>query len=125
MGLFSKTIKVLLVDDDDRLRRAGKLILENWNMEVIEGINGKEAISKAKDKKPDIVLLDVGLPSMDGFEVCKVLKNNSSTKKIPILLLTGRGKIGDVDKGYNAGADSYLIKPVDWDRLREKIDEIL
>ncbi len=123
MNLSNK--KVLFVDDNDSIRQTGSLILESWNMNVVEVTNGTDAIEKATTEHPDVMLLDVGLPSMDGFEVCKILKDNPDTKDIAIILLTGRGASGDIDKGYEYGADSYLIKPVDWEELKTKIGEII
>ncbi|MGM0441243.1 MAG: response regulator [Elusimicrobiota bacterium] len=116
---------VLFVDDNDSIRQTGKLILESWDMNVIEAANGKEAIAKTKKEKPDIILLDVGLPTMNGFEVCQTLKDNPDTKEIPVLLFTGRSNEEDIDRGYKFGANDYLVKPVDWESLKEKISNIL
>ncbi|KKW08254.1 MAG: Two component transcriptional regulator, winged helix family [Candidatus Kaiserbacteria bacterium GW2011_GWA2_49_19] len=103
-------VYVLLVEDDVFL--AGiyqkKFEMEGYKISIAE--NGEKGLADAKKKKPDIILLDILLPKMDGFTVLKNLKADASTKDIPVILLTNLGQKDDVEKGLEAGASDYLIK---------------
>jgi DNA-binding response OmpR family regulator len=123
--IFGKKEKVLLVDDDPGIRETSKFILEGWGVKPIIVKNGKEALDKVRSESLDLIILDVNLPGMDGFELCKILKEDVRSKNIPVILLTGFGKTKEVDKGFSCGADDYFIKPVDWDRLRAKVSNLL
>ena len=105
-----KKIHVLLVEDDVFL--AGiyqkKFEMEGYKISVAE--NGEKGLSDAKKKKPDIILLDILLPKLDGFAVLEKLKSDGTTKSIPVILLTNLGQKDDVEKGLEAGAVDYLIK---------------
>ncbi len=106
----NKMVYVLLVEDDVFL--AGiyqkKFEMEGYKISIAE--NGEKGLADAKKKKPDIILLDILLPKMDGFTVLKNLKADASTKDIPVILLTNLGQKDDVEKGLEAGASDYLIK---------------
>jgi DNA-binding response OmpR family regulator len=123
--LFSKKKTVLLVDDDENIRLTAEAILENWGLQVLTSESGREALEITKANKIDLVLLDVNMPDISGFEICKILKGNPQTSKIAVILLTGLGKTKDVDTGFQCGANDYLIKPVDWDRVKSKISKLL
>lgn len=123
--IFGKSKKVLLADDNPSILETATLILESWGFKVLAAKDGKEAIEITTNKRPDLIILDVNMPIINGFEVCRILRKDPRTKKIPILLLTGLGKTGEVDKGFQSGADEYLIKPIDWDRLRDKVSKLL
>jgi CheY-like chemotaxis protein len=117
--------KVLVVDDDINLRRIVSLFLRNANFEVIEAKNGKEAIEMAVSQGPDLVLLDVMMPVMNGFEVCRVLKMRQETKDIPIIMCTARSTKEDLVEAIKGGADSYIVKPFTKDVLLRKVEEML
>lgn len=108
-GAVSKT-KILIVEDDEFL--AGiyetKFTLEGFK--VTRAGDGEQALKLAKSKKPDIILLDILLPKLDGFAVLKILKAEAETKNIPVILLTNLGQRDDVQKGLGLGATDYLIK---------------
>lgn len=101
---------ILLVEDDTFLAGmySTKLSLENFQVELAE--NGEDALKKVVQNVPDLVLLDIILPRMDGFEVLQGIKNNPKTKDVPVILLTNLGQKKDVDKGLALGAEDYLIK---------------
>ena len=112
-------MRVLIVDDDravrDALRRA--LMLAGYDIAV--AVDGPEALDKVAETVPDAVLLDVGLPGMDGLEVCRTLRREGN--RVPVLILTARGAVGDRILGLNTGADDYLPKPFDLDELEARI----
>ena len=105
-----KKVHVLLVEDDSFLIDIYKTKFEMENFKVSVSDNGEAGFVDAKKKKPDIILLDILLPKMDGFGVLKKLKADKVTKKIPVILLTNLGQKDDVQKGLDLGAVDYLIK---------------
>lgn len=102
--------KVLLVEDDKMIIDMYTLKFTQEGYDVMQAENGKDGLDMAMKSNPDIVLLDIILPQMDGFTVLKNLKANASTQKIPVVLLTNLGQDGDVKKGLELGAVDYLIK---------------
>ena len=108
--MVSTPIHILLVEDDVFLRGIYQKKFEMENYKVSTADNGEKALVDAKKKKPDIILLDVLLPKLDGFAVLEKLKNDPETKPIPIILLTNLGQKDDVEKGLENGAADYLIK---------------
>ncbi len=103
--------KILVVDDDEMTTELAKTFLEKHNFAVVIAKDGEEAIQLAHAEVPNLILLDVMLPTMDGFEVCKQLRSHDSFKKTPILMFTARGFSSDVEQGQAAGADEYIVKP--------------
>ncbi len=103
--------KLLVVEDEDDIRELIAFNLEMSNFEVLKAKDGEEAIQIAEKELPDTIILDVMLPGMDGFEVCRYLKKNVSTKEIPIIMLTARSEDSDVVTGLELGADDYITKP--------------
>ncbi|MDF1498107.1 MAG: response regulator [Patescibacteria group bacterium] len=106
----AKKIKILLVEDDDFLRDICKIKLEKEQFDVITSANGIDALKKIQEENPQLVLLDVILPGMDGFDILKNIKNNSKTSSIPIIMLTNLGQTDEVDRGISLGAEDYIIK---------------
>ena len=103
--------KILLVDDDALLVRMYQKKLKNDGYDVVTAGDGIEALKKASEFKPDLILLDVMMPKMNGFETLKKLKSDSATSKIPVIILSNvGGSDEDVDKGLELGAVSYLVK---------------
>jgi len=100
--------RILLVDDEHAIVESLRYALEKEGYEVLEAADGGEALDLAKTKKPDVVLLDVMLPGMSGFEVCRVLRNEST---VPILMITARADEPDRVVGLDLGADDYIVKP--------------
>jgi DNA-binding response OmpR family regulator len=100
--------RILSVEDDERIRTAVKLALEDEGWTVDEAGSGEEAIGLFHRNLPDVVLIDIMLPGMDGFELCRTLRRNSD---VPIVMVTARNDTHDVVAGLEAGADDYLTKP--------------
>lgn len=116
---------VLLVDDDPVIL---KLLQVNFEMEgfhVSTANDGVEGLEKARAERPDIVLLDIMMPRMDGLEVTKALKSDPETKDIPIILLSAKAQASDIQAGKDMGADDYLTKPFDPLELLERVNELL
>jgi DNA-binding response OmpR family regulator len=117
--------KILVVDDEaDNVRILEALLLRR-GYEVIKARNGAEALQQVDREQPDIILLDVMMPIMDGFEVCKILKDNPETRLIPVVIMTALGQVEDRVKGIEAGADDFLTKPVHRDELLARIQTSL
>jgi CheY-like chemotaxis protein len=118
--------KILVVDDQSALRRLVEVTLSDENCRVIQAKSGEEAIAIVKHEKPDLILMDVMMPGgINGIETTRILKQNSETKKCPIIMLTGMGEEDDIEKGFAAGAEDYFVKPFSPLQLIEKVDGIL
>lgn len=117
--------RILVVDDEVYILHILEFSLSAEGFEVITASNGEMAIEKAKQIQPDLIVLDIMMPVLDGYETCRRLKRDPSTKDIPVVLLTAKGR--DVDKrlGYQIGAIDYIIKPFSPTRLIERIEEII
>ena len=116
------TIKILVVEDDERIRTAVRLALEKEGWEVFEAASGEEALEIFKNQICDIVLIDIMLPGIDGFEVCRALRRISD---LPIVMVTARDDTHDVVAGLEAGADDYLTKPFAPKELSARIRALL
>lgn len=117
--------RILIVDDERDLVDLLKARLEAQGFEVVTAYDGQEGLEKAKEEKPDLILLDVMMPKMDGYQVCRFLKFDEAFKQIPIIMLTARGQEQDQKKGMEVGADAYVIKPFDKEDLLKKIQACL
>jgi len=102
---------ILIVEDDPSITELLKTTLSLKQYKVIETMHGKEGVNLAKERHPDLVVLDLMLPDMNGYDVCRALKSNEQTKTIPILMLTARDKVHEIVQGLEAGANDYLTKP--------------
>jgi DNA-binding response OmpR family regulator len=120
-----KKFKVMVVDDEMDIVKLVKISLEMANFEVIEAYSGKQALEKAQTTVPDIFLLDIMMPEMDGYEVCRRLKAQEATRNVPVVMLTAKGLKGDAEQGLKVGAADYILKPFDPYELGEQIHEIL
>ncbi len=119
--------KILIIEDDDFFRELiRKKLLSNKNFEIIEAIDGEKGIEAMKEKKPDLVLLDLLLPNVDGFEVLSRAKGDSDISKIPIIILSNLGQQEDIEKALKLGANDYLIKSqFDINQIVDKIISIV
>ncbi len=117
--------KILVVDDEVYILHILDFSLGAEGFEVITADNGELAIEKAKTERPDLIVLDIMMPVLDGYETLRQLKRNHETKDIPVILLTAKGR--DVDKrlGFEVGATDYIVKPFSPSRLIERIEEII
>jgi two-component system alkaline phosphatase synthesis response regulator PhoP len=123
MAATSKTI--LVVDDEEDVLELVKYNLEKNGYRVTTASTGEEAISKARSIVPNLVLLDLMLPGIDGLEVCKQLKSNPKTEQVPVIMLTAKGEESDVVVGLEVGADDYITKPFSPKVLIARIRRIL
>lgn len=117
--------KILVVDDEVNITQILEFSIGAEGYEVIAAQNGEEAIDKARREQPDLIILDIMMPIIDGYEACRILKANPLTKNIPVILLTAKGR--DIDKrlGYEVGATDYIIKPFSPNKLVDKIHKLL
>ena len=117
--------KVLIVDDEiDSLKLIG-LLLESKGYQIVAAQNGERAIEKALQEPPDLVILDVMMPGMSGYEVCRRLRTNPQTATIPILMFTAKTQVMDKVIGFEAGADEYLTKPIQPAELLDRVEMLL
>ena len=114
-------MKILVVDDSSIFCDIVKLTLTKAHHEVITAADGISGVHEARENIPDLILLDILMPRMNGYEACKILKRDESTKHIPIFILSTKGQIQDMDKAFQAGADNYIIKPIDPKKLNNII----
>ncbi|NOR47614.1 MAG: response regulator [Methanosarcinaceae archaeon] len=117
--------KILIVDDELDALTALKRALEADNYNVVEAADGLSAIEKVKTEKPNVVLLDLMMPEMDGIEACKHLKSDPKYKHIPIIMLTAKGEIDNKIEGIEMGADDYVTKPFNLHELKARIKMVL
>ncbi len=117
---YEKEIRILVVDDEPNQRRAIRRTLAELGAALSESASGPEALESIRIFVPDLVILDIMMPQMDGYEVCRQIKSNPETAGIMVLLLSAKPDIADRLKGYEAGADDYMTKPYDPEELRAK-----
>jgi len=119
------TKKILVVDDEPDISKLIKARMESAGYSVFTAFDGAEALKAVKENMPDLILLDVMLPKMDGYQVCRLLKFDEKSKHIPIIMLTARAGESDKEKSVEAGADAYLTKPFQTEELLSKISSLL
>ncbi|OGS07427.1 MAG: hypothetical protein A2270_00435 [Elusimicrobia bacterium RIFOXYA12_FULL_51_18] len=117
--------KILIIDDDAANRDMLKTRLEASGYAVVEAANGEEGVKTAQDLAPDLIIMDVMMPKVDGRLACRILKSNPKTKDIPVVMLTARSRQMEELRGWESGADEYLTKPCDHKRLLELIAQFL
>ncbi len=117
--------KILIVDDEPDATIATRRSLEMDGYTVLDARNGKEALKLLETEIPDLILLDVMMPEMDGFEVCRILREDEDRKHIPIIMLTAKGEINDRIEGLEIGSDDYITKPYNLRELKARIRTIL
>jgi two-component system cell cycle response regulator DivK len=113
--------KILIVEDNEDNRELAVKVLRNKGFETVTAVDGEEAIEKAVSEKPDLILLDISLPKMDGYEVAKRLKSMEEFKEIPIVAFTAHAMKGDREKVIAAGFEGYISKPIN---IREFPDQV-
>lgn len=117
--------KILIIDDDTAILELIKVNLELLGHEAITASDGVKGFALARQELPDLIILDVMMPDVDGFTVASRIRNNSSTKDIPILMLTALSMIQDKTKGFDAGVDDYLVKPFELEELKLRVRALL
>jgi DNA-binding response OmpR family regulator len=117
--------RILIIEDESRVLAVLQKRLESAGYEVLSASDGKSGLNKARQEKPDLVILDLILPEMDGFQVCNFLKRDRRYQHIPIIILTARLEEKDITEAKKAGADAYFTKPFNYEDLLAKIKELL
>jgi len=117
--------RILVVEDEPNIREIINFNLENWGYEVIQAEDGERALALVEERQPDLILLDLMLPKVDGVEVCRRLKSGFLTSRIPIIMLTARKEVTDKVAGMDAGADDYITKPFSREELEARIKMVL
>ncbi|HVI06686.1 MAG TPA: response regulator [Candidatus Binatia bacterium] len=118
--------KILLVDDSKTALMMEQMILERRTpYQCVTAMDGLEAVAKANEERPDLVLMDVVMPHMNGFEACKKMRLQESTREIPIVLLTTRGEESYMEAGFQSGCNDYLTKPVNGEELVKLLQSYL
>ena len=117
--------RILLVDDHQAVFRLLEAIVRIKGYELIYAESGQQGIVMARKELPDLILLDVMMPDIDGFKVCQYLKENPETKDIPVMFLTARGAEGDLETGRKAGADGFMTKPFRTIEVFKQIEKLL
>ena len=117
--------RILVVDDEEDLVATISIVLRHKGYEVITANDGQEGLEKARTEKPDLIILDLMLPRINGYKVCGLLKNDARYAKIPVILLTARPNAEDIELGKSVGADAYITKPYDRGALLGKIEELV
>ncbi len=117
--------KILVVEDNEDNREMVVKVLKFNGYEAIEAVDGEEAIRKAKTEAPALILLDIYLPKMDGYEVAKRLKGDTGLRSIPVIALTAHAMKGNREQALEAGCDGYISKPIDIRELPKQIEQFL
>ena len=121
----SENRSVLVVDDEPTARTMLRLILVRAGFEVLEAKDGSEALAEVRREVPDAMILDIMMPGIDGFEVCRILRDEERTFDLPIIMLSARADAESVNRGLQLGATKYLTKPVMPDELTRHVREVL
>ena len=116
-----KRKKILLVDDSSTILMMEKFILRNGSYEIVTASDGEEGVRKAIEHRPDLVLLDVIMPKMGGFEACRRMREEEATRTTPIIMVTTRGEATNVEAGWTAGCSDYITKPINSIELLAKV----
>lgn len=117
--------KILIVEDEESLLKLESILLTSKGYAVAGVMDGKAALEEVKNNRPDLIVLDVMLPEMDGFEVCRRIKENPETSGIPIVMLTAKKSNNDVERGRLAGAEAYITKPFKSAKVIEVIEGLI
>jgi DNA-binding response OmpR family regulator len=117
--------KILVAEDEPDIRGLIAFSLRYAGYEVIEATDGQEAVEKAIGELPDLILLDVRMPKMNGYEACSSLKTRDSTQEIPVIFLSARGQEAEIKRGLELGAEEYILKPFAPDELYRRVGSIL
>jgi len=116
---------ILVVDDDPTVRMAVTNLLRSKGFGTLKASNGQECLVVTQEKKPDLLLLDINMPQMDGVEACRQLKENAETSGIPVIFMTSLGNDADRVKGFEVGGEDYVIKPVNYQELLARMKRFM
>ncbi len=116
-------IRVALIDDSNTIRRSGEIFLTQAGFQVILAVDGFDGLSKVVEQHPDVILLDVMMPRLDGYQTCALIKNNPGFNSTPVIMLTSKDSLFDRTRGKLMGADEYLVKPFNKKSLVDAISK--
>ncbi|HDS09358.1 MAG TPA: response regulator transcription factor [Firmicutes bacterium] len=117
--------KILVVDDSKTIRLMMETGLKKEGFDIITAVDGEDGLIKAFTENPDLIVLDVMMPKLNGFQVCRKIKRDERTLHIPVLILTAQNQKEEILEGFNAGADEYLCKPFKFDELLKQVKTLL
>jgi CheY-like chemotaxis protein len=117
--------KILIAEDERDIRDLVTFTLQFAGYEVVSAANGSEAVEMARAELPDLIMMDVRMPVMTGYEACRLLKEDGQTQDIPIVFLSAKGQEQEVQSGMDAGAVDYILKPFSPENLTRRVEEIL
>ncbi len=124
-GIMGKKYRILIADDEEDIKTVMSMVLESEGYEILTAYDGLDALDKAQNELPDLILLDIMMPMFDGIEVCKKLKSDWKTKDIPIIMVSAAAEDVSMKKAKEAGADDYIIKPFEPEVLLQKVKKYL
>ena len=117
--------RILIADDNDANRELLEAYLINIDCELETAVDGQDTLEKIEAFKPDLVLLDVMMPKLSGFEVCRQIKDNAETSRIMVLMVTALNELGDIERAVTSGTDDFLSKPVNRVELTKRVENML
>jgi DNA-binding response OmpR family regulator len=117
--------RILCVDDAETILMMERMILTKAGYELMTAKDGQEAVTKAVAERPDLILMDVVMPKMNGFDACKQLRGHEATKSIPIIMVTTRGEAESLETGFTNGCDDYITKPINGLEVMTKVRSAL
>lgn len=117
--------RILIAEDERDIRELITFTLEFGGFQVIAATNGQEAVELARQHRPDLIILDVRMPRMTGYEACRILKSQEETRTIPVIFLSAKGQEAEIRQGMEAGADAYILKPFAPDELIQQVQAFL
>lgn len=117
--------KILIAEDEPDIRELIAFTLRFGGYEVVTGTNGEEAVQLARQENPDIILLDVRMPRMTGYDACRLIKSDPNLKDVPVIFLSAKGQENEIQTGIESGAEEYLLKPFAPDQLTDRVRTIL
>ncbi len=117
--------KILLVDDSSTVLLMERMILSKSPYDLVTATDGQQGYDKAVSERPDLILMDVVMPKMDGFEVCRRLRQTDGVREVPVIMVTTRGELSSVENGYRSGCNDYVTKPINGLELLEKVRNYL
>lgn len=117
--------KILIAEDEPDIRDLVAFTLRFAGHEVVTATNGEEAVQAAKKEAPDLIILDVRMPRMTGYDACRAIKSDPALNAVPVIFLSAKGQEAEIQDGMNAGAEEYLLKPFAPDQLTDRVRSIL
>ena len=117
--------KILIIEDEPALVKAFEVRLRTEGYEPVAAFDGEEGLRKAREEAPDLIILDLMLPRIEGYEICRRLKSDENCEHIPIMMVTVKSQDEDRAKGFRMGADEYVVKPFEWDNLLGKVNSLV